>query len=177
MPKNRLYLAYGSNINIGQMAFRCPTARQAGTAMLKDHELLFRGGRRGGVATVEPRTGSSVPVLLWNIKPKDEIALDRFEGFPHRYTKRMMDVELDGRPVSVMAYVMTPGHDAGFPSQCYLDLIAEGYQRAGFDLAILDAAVDRTEEVMQKEMEQLAAELEKNQDYGQLGLFDMKGWW
>ena len=176
MSKKRLYIAYGSNLNLPQMKVRCPTAKPVGTAELKDHELLFRGWRRGGVATVEPRAGSAVPVLVWDIKPKDEIALDRYEGFPHLYGKRMMDVELDGRPVSVMVYVMTPGHEAGYPSQHYLNVIAEGYQSAGFDLAVLDAAVDRTEEIMQQEMEQLAAELEKDQDYGQSSLFDLK-WW
>ena len=63
--KERLYIAYGSNLNRPQMAFRCPTAKVAGTSELKGYELLFRGGRFGAVATVEPKEGSSVPVLLW----------------------------------------------------------------------------------------------------------------
>ena len=52
--KQRLYIAYGSNLNLEQMAFRCPTAKVVGKSELKDYELLFRGGRRGAVATVEP---------------------------------------------------------------------------------------------------------------------------
>ncbi len=80
--KPTLYIAYGSNLNLPQMAFRCPTAEVAGTSELKDYELLFRGGRRGAVATVEPKEGSSVPVLLWKIRQKDEEALDRYEGYP-----------------------------------------------------------------------------------------------
>lgn len=55
--KQRLYIAYGSNLNLEQMAFRCPTAKVVGKSELKDYELLFRGGRRGAVATVE---------LLWS---------------------------------------------------------------------------------------------------------------
>jgi hypothetical protein len=176
MSKKRLYIAYGSNLNLPQMALRCPTAKPVGTSELKDHELLFRGSRRGGVATVEPREGSFVPVLVWGIKLKDEIALDRYEGYPNLYGKRMMDIELSGRAVSAMVYVMTPGHNAGFPSQYYLDVIAEGYKSAGFDLAILDAAVDRTEQIMAEEMERLASELENEQSYGQGSLFDLK-WW
>ena len=174
MSKKRLYIAYGSNLNLPQMALRCPSAKTVGTAMLRDHELLFRGWKRGGVATVEPRAGSAVPVLVWDIKPKDEIALDRYEGFPNLYTKRMMDIELDGKAVSAMVYVMTPGHDAGYPSQYYLDVIAEGYKSAGFDPAVLDAAVERTGEIMQQEMVALAAEMENDQEYGQHSLFDMK---
>ena len=53
--KQRLYIAYGSNLNLEQMAFRCPTAKVVGKSELKDYELLFRGGRRGAVATVEPK--------------------------------------------------------------------------------------------------------------------------
>ena len=42
--KPKLYMAYGSNLNLYQMAYRCPTAQVAGKAVLKDYELLFRGG-------------------------------------------------------------------------------------------------------------------------------------
>ena len=54
----------------------------------KNYELLFRG-----VATVEPKEGATVPVLLWKIEPLDEAALDRYEGWPHLYRKEMIDVE------------------------------------------------------------------------------------
>ncbi|MEG0689074.1 MAG: gamma-glutamylcyclotransferase family protein, partial [Hungatella sp.] len=82
MSKNRLYIAYGSNLNLPQMGMRCPTAEVVGTSEIKNCELLFRGGRRGAVATIEPLEGSSVTVLLWKIKQQDELALDRYEGFP-----------------------------------------------------------------------------------------------
>lgn len=75
--KPTLYIAYGSNLNLPQMALRCPTAEVVGKSELKDYELLFRGGRRGAVATVEPKEGSSVPVLLWKIRKQDEASLDR----------------------------------------------------------------------------------------------------
>lgn len=78
--KQRLYIAYGSNLNLEQMAFRCPTAKVVGKSELKDYELLFRGGRRGAVATVEPKAGSTVPVLVWEIQKKDEASLDLYEG-------------------------------------------------------------------------------------------------
>jgi gamma-glutamylcyclotransferase (GGCT)/AIG2-like uncharacterized protein YtfP len=175
MPKSRIYLAYGSNLNIAQMARRCPAAKQVGTAILNNYELLFRGAGRG-VATVEPREGSAVPVLLWRVKPKDEAALDRYEGYPRLYGKRLLDVELNGRAVTAMLYVMTPGHDAVFPSRDYLNVIAEGYKSAGFDLGVLDAAVDRTEEIMDEEPEMSAAGPEQKYGFGQCSLFDMKGW-
>ena len=102
--KETLYLAYGSNMNQAQMAYRCPTAEVVGTSELKGYELLFRGAHRGAVATVEPKEGSAVPVLLWKIRKSDEEALDSYEGYPRLYGKQMLQVELDGKEVSAMGY-------------------------------------------------------------------------
>ena len=63
----RRYIAYGSNLNRAQMALRCPDAKVVGTGEIKDYELLFRGNRNGAVATVEPKKGESVPVLIWRL--------------------------------------------------------------------------------------------------------------
>ena len=85
--KEKLYIAYGSNLDRRQMARRCPTAEVVCSGMLYGHELLFRGSQFGAVATVEPKPGACVPVLVWKIKPSDERALDLYEGFPHLYRK------------------------------------------------------------------------------------------
>lgn len=142
----RLYMAYGSNLNLPQMEKRCPTATVAGTSEIKGYELLFRG-----VATVEPKEGGSVPVLLWNIEPWDELALDRYEGWPHLYRKEMMDVELEGKTVSAMVYVMNDGRSLAMPSDFYYKVIEDGYKTAGFDIGVLEQALDRTEELMSQE--------------------------
>lgn len=151
--KDTLYIAYGSNLNLPQMARRCPTAKVIDTGEIKDYELLFRGGRRGAVATVEPLEGSSVPVLLWKIKPQDEQALDRYEGYPHFYRKEMMDVELGGKTVPAMVYVMNGGHELGAPSDFYLNTIMEGYHSAGFDTDFLDQAVEKSIRLAQEQLE------------------------
>ena len=39
----RLYVAYGSNLNIRQMQHRCPTAKLYGTGTVSDYELQFKG--------------------------------------------------------------------------------------------------------------------------------------
>lgn len=145
--KEKFYIAYGSNLNLEQMSHRCPTAKVAGKSELKEYELLFRGGRRGAVATVEPKEGSFVPVLLWKIRETDEAALDRYEGYPHFYDKQMMEVELNGKPVLAMIYVMTPGYQYGIPSDYYADTILEGYETAGFDPQILKDAIDNAYEL------------------------------
>ena len=35
----KLYIAYGSNLNLEQMANRCPTAKVVGTSEIKDHNV------------------------------------------------------------------------------------------------------------------------------------------
>ena len=140
--KPRLYVAYGSNLNLTQMAFRCPTAKVVGKGELKDYELLFRGGRRGAVATVEPKEGSAVPVLIWDIQKGDEESLDLYEGYPNFYDKQMIEVEMDGKTISAMVYVMTPGHSFGIPSDHYANVIWEGYETAGFDTQVLEDALN-----------------------------------
>ena len=39
---DRLYIAYGSNLNLEQMKRRCPTAEVVGTAELRNWRLWFR---------------------------------------------------------------------------------------------------------------------------------------
>ena len=129
-----IYLAYGSNLHIPQMQRRCPTAKVLGTSVLHGYRLVFNG-----VATIEPDLDRNVPVLLWDIQPADEIPLDRYEGFPHLYRRETVQVELDGKTVDAMVYVM---NDAGVcpPSSFYYDVIYDGYKMNGLDTAPLEQA-------------------------------------
>lgn len=167
MKSETLYIAYGSNLNLPQMAFRCPTAKVIGASEIKDYELLFRGGRRGAVATVEPLKDSSVPVLLWKLRDRDLQALDHYEGYPSFYRKEILPVELKGKAVPAMVYIMNDGHPFGAPSDYYLNTILEGYHSAGFDTDFLDRAVEKS---IQLAREQQEAEPEQG------SLFDLK-WW
>lgn len=123
------------------MAYRCPTAKPIGNAKLEGYQLLFRGGQRNAVATIEKSKGFGVPVLLWEITPSDEAALDRYEAFPHLYGKKMMKVTFGEKLQKVMVYTMNEGRALGSPSQYYYDVIKHGYRSAGFDLEILKQAV------------------------------------
>ena len=42
----RYYIAYGSNLNIDQMSYRCPGAKVVGTSKIPDFELLFKGSKK-----------------------------------------------------------------------------------------------------------------------------------
>ncbi len=110
--KRHYYLCYGSNLNIRQMELRCPQAKPVGVVMLEGYELVFRG-----VATVEPKRGSSVPCGLWLITDRDEAALDTYEGWPHLYRKEMVAVRYGKRALRVMTYIMNDGHRISAPSR------------------------------------------------------------
>jgi gamma-glutamylcyclotransferase (GGCT)/AIG2-like uncharacterized protein YtfP len=139
--ENTIYVAYGSNLNLEQMEFRCPYATVLGGGVLPDYQLLFRGGDGGAVATVEPKKGGSVPVLLWEITPRDEEALDRYEGWPHLYRKETVAVGYGEKLVEAMVYIMNEGRPLGLPSEYYLNTIMAGYESAGFNRKVLDQAV------------------------------------
>lgn len=146
----KLYVAYGSNLNLPQMAKRCPTAKVVGTRKMKNFRLLFRGHPEGAVATVEPYKGGIVPVLVWEITEADEIALDRYEGWPYLYRKETVKIKLSGKTVEAMVYIMNEGRPLGQPNHYYYTTILEGYKSQGFDVEILHSAMDdsiETEEV------------------------------
>ena len=91
------YIAYGSNMNLEQMEYRCPGATVTGKGWLQDHRLFFAGRTNAAVASIEPAPGHAVPVVLWEITPKDE------QGYPSFYGKQELSVEVDGKPVHCIA--------------------------------------------------------------------------
>ncbi|MDR3278319.1 MAG: gamma-glutamylcyclotransferase [Oscillospiraceae bacterium] len=147
--RTKLYIAYGSNLNIEQMQYRCPAAKPVGVSELPGYTLLFRG-EYNAVATIEPGE-DDVPVLLWRVTPEDERALDVYEGWPHLYRKETLEVELDGAPVDAMIYIMNGNPPLGMPTQRYYETILEGYESAGFDMSALDRALERSEAALEIE--------------------------
>lgn len=127
----KYYIAYGSNMNIEQMGFRCPDSWVVGTGYLEDYQLEFYLH-----ATVEPKVGARVPVVVWNISKEDERNLDRYEGVPDYYTKEIAQVTLsDGRDVTGLIYIMNEKR-MHTPSLQYLQWIREGYYRFGFNFDV-----------------------------------------
>ena len=143
MAEEKLYFAYGSNINLSQMSYRCPAAEVVGPVVLEDHQLLFRGNYRGnGVATIAPCEGQNVQGLLWRITPECEKSLDVYEACPRLYDKQPVTVQdRDGKTFTVMAYVMTElCKEPAVPSDFYYNGILEGYRQNGLPTAPLKQA-------------------------------------
>ena len=148
MVKERLYLAYGSNLNIRQMKDRCPDARIVGTAELPGWRLMFKGSKSGNYLTIERDEGCTVPVAVWAISERDEQSLDRYEGYPTFYYKKELPVTLreaesgKARPVQAFVYIMHEERKLGRPAWEYVERCAEGYKAFGFDLAFLNEAYE-----------------------------------
>lgn len=138
MEYRRLYIAYGSNINLEQMAYRCPNSKIVSKEMLKGYELEFRG-----VATIVPNDKSEVPILIWEIDGRDEHSLDRYEGFPNLYRKELFEIEVDGEKKECMAYLMNKGQISP-PTSYYYNVINQGYEANGMDTSYLRAALERS---------------------------------
>lgn len=140
----RYYAAYGSNINLKQMAHRCPYARVVGVGRLHDYRLTFR---RGGYANIEPSVSESVPLLIWETTPVDERSLDRYEGYPEFYGKQLVTVNLEGgKPLEAYIYIMMQEHKGEYtaPRRNYYDGIVEGYAANGMRVSELRRARART---------------------------------
>lgn len=137
-----LYIAYGSNMNIGQMAQRCPTAKPVANSWLEGYRLRFKGGEHSAVATIEPSTDDIVPIVIWEIQPDDEKNLDVYEGYPRLYRKETVWIKLGKKKYPAMIYIMNGDfYSYGLPSKTYFDTIRDGYLSAGFDPKLLHQAV------------------------------------
>lgn len=143
----KFYLAYGSNLNVKQMQFRCPDARIVGIAEIPNYQLLFKGSKTGSYLTIEPKQGCTVPAAVWSVSERDELALDRYEGYPHFYYKTELELPLaeTGKKLTAFVYIMHEERKLGIPTSAYIRTCVDGYRQFGFDLKHLRKAVDISE--------------------------------
>ena len=119
------YVAYGSNMNLEQMAIRCPGARLIGTGLLRGYQLEFNRH-----ATIVPTNNpdAAVPVAVWEITAQHEDRLDSYEGFPRYYRKLSCTVDLaEGEQIQGMVYQMCT-FDYFPPNEAYFAGISDAYE-------------------------------------------------
>lgn len=131
----KYYLAYGSNLNVKQMALRCPDAKIIDTGVIHDWRLSFKGSKTGFYLTIDKAKGYDVPVAIWGVSDADERALDRYEGFPVFYHKRSFMITFDSTSEKheCFAYIMRDDAQFGEPTPYYVDTCLSGYFFFGFD--------------------------------------------
>lgn len=138
----RYYAAYGSNLNLVQMARRCPTAKVVGKGVLEGWRLRFRGRPGRGVATIERAKNRRVPVLIFVVQPEDERSLDRYEGWPKLYRKENVQVKMAGTSLTAFAYIMNEWrHPYEPPNSTYFGTVLGGYCMNDFNVRLLMSAL------------------------------------
>lgn len=155
----KLYVAYGSNLNMEQMKGRCPGSVFLGTGVIENYELQFKGSLHGAHATIAPKEGSAVPVGLWMIGRVDEMNLNHYEGYRPKgycyYDKEQIPVKMaNGKTVTGMVYIMDRMKDFGIPSPSYYYTVRQGYLDCKLDLDVLESALDHSTELAHQRMEQ-----------------------
>lgn len=141
----KTYLAYGSNLNREWMEKLRGKAQEPLKYVLQGYRLLFRGK---GYLTIE-KVGNdksdeySIPVLLWKVDEKDELALDDYEAYPDLYCKRTLKLRVEGEDEEVFYYLMNPPYadKKACPTPEYLEMVRKGYREGGFSEGPLDLAI------------------------------------
>lgn len=132
-----IYFAYGSNLNLAAMRYRCPKAKPLGRFALPESTLVFRG-----VADCPYSPGDSCEGGIWKITAECERALDRYEGLGSGFYRKELAplTGIDGEE-ELMFYVM---NSTGIfpPSQGYFETIKQGYRDFKIPLKGLIAARD-----------------------------------
>lgn len=149
MNKKKYYIAYGSNLNIRQMRYRCPGAKPIGISVITDYELLYKGSKTGAYLTIEPKDGGLVPIAVWEVTADDEKRLDIYEGYPNFYYKKniCLSVRLANgktKKITAFIYIMHEERSIAIPSMSYIRTCEEGYRNFGFDVKHLDRAYMRS---------------------------------
>lgn len=135
-----LYVAYGSNMNLDQMAYRCPKSKVVGNGKLYGWKLVFNVH----ADIIKADNDSVVPVVVWDIDDDDWAALDMYEGYPDYYIRTGVTVNFDNGHVDIAIVYIMANNRKGIcpPSQSYFDCIEQGYIDNGIDTGCLYDALD-----------------------------------
>lgn len=144
------YIAYGSNMNLNQMRYRCPNSSVESIGYLTGWKLYFN------IHADIKYTGNKkdiVPVVIWNIAKEDWQSLDLYEGYPNYYIKKVINTSFinnKGKTVKkedCIAYIMSDDTINTYdrPSDSYIDTILVGYLQNNIDFDKLFEALDYSE--------------------------------
>lgn len=156
MENSTYYFAYGSNLNLIQMFYRCRDSEIIGDTVLENYRLVFKGSKDSlGYLTIEPCKGASVPIGIFKISPRDELMLDLYEGVPTLYCKKRMSVSYNSEEINGLIYIMN--HEYGYhtPSDKYIEVCKDGYTYFDFNPAVIEEALTVTKSQQHKKLTKL----------------------
>jgi gamma-glutamylcyclotransferase (GGCT)/AIG2-like uncharacterized protein YtfP len=127
-----VYFSYGANLSRAHMSLWCPDAVPLGRAVLSDYRLVFRCW-----ADIAAARDERVQGALYEVSPRDLLALDELKDCPALYHHLRVTVRTEQGLVEALTYQMSPGHPIAFPDPDHLSLILQGYEDWGLDLDAL----------------------------------------
>ena len=102
--------------------------------LLRFNKVAYRNHREG-YANIVADAKDVVEGVLYEIPDNDLEKLDRYEGYPRINDKRELMVNVKGKMVAALVYVMTDSHKNRLDKKArpdYEEKIKKGYIDAGF---------------------------------------------
>lgn len=135
------YFAYGMNTNAANMGTRTLTSIDLGVGILPNSQLEFKY-----YCDVVTAPGKNTFGVLWKMSAAGLAMLDRREGYPTHYDRRIMPINNHKTVKRAWVYFMTSSYGAQLepPPEEYWDDVSYGYQEHGIPQKQLDLALDRS---------------------------------
>lgn len=99
------YFAYGSNMNLEQMAHRCPKSIKIGHGILKNYKVV-----EAKYADIDYTDWNNVDGLVWKVHRDDIQSLDEYEGYPVQYFRFITEIDINGKTIPCMIYKMVESY-------------------------------------------------------------------
>lgn len=135
----KFMFSYGMNTDVHQMANRAPTSIPIGRGVVRDHAFRFALH-----ADVYPQIGTDTYGVLWEMDDAGLCAIDRLEGYPYYYNRKLVTVEANGTTYQAIMYFMTPGHPERQPDKGYYNMLVRGYTTFNVPMEQIESALERS---------------------------------
>lgn len=127
------YFAYGSNMNPARVEQRRMQFESAVSGILHDFELAFnkRSVKYPGAASanVMNRPGARTEGVVYRLTEPAQIQMmDPYEGYPVRYQRQALPIEIDSGSVHAWVYIANADHvvEGLNPARWYLEHLLAG---------------------------------------------------
>lgn len=137
--RQRLYIAYGSNLHPRRLEARIGPVEPIATVQLPGWALRFekRGGDGSSKANLRacPGSGLVARAAVFALEPDQVRKLDVYEGCGHGYETLPFTIDLQGRQRQAFAYIAPSQWITTNlrPFDWYVDVIVSGALHHGFD--------------------------------------------
>jgi gamma-glutamylcyclotransferase (GGCT)/AIG2-like uncharacterized protein YtfP len=125
------YFAYGSNIDINRIISRGINPISVRLGILDNYKFIINKRSKVdpfiGYANIIPEDGSFVEGLIYEVSDDDILRLDKFEGYPNHYYRKVLSIGGE----MVVVYIANVKYVSDIPLRTtkeYRDYILEGKQ-------------------------------------------------